>query len=327
MSAPALVIPPVAHFVWIGGRLSDLGWLAIQMALDVGGFHKVQLWSERGALLQDERIAILLRTGKVELCDQQDLACDSHANADLDRQTRAGVTARLDALTRELASPAAKADIWRLRILWARGGVYLDTDALCLRSLAPLRGARAFVGTERIALPAKLYRSKNPLSWAKAGGLLALRHALSLRLGAGQRFEAVQDWYEVACNNAVLGSVARHPLLAQLLHMAAEMPPSRAAKLYELGPRLLEEATGNLDRHDLEVHPPLAFYPLPPEVCADYVAADPKEVLGSSPHPDAWVAHVYDSVLARRLGKPIDLAWLRTHRQTTLLGRMVEPWL
>ena len=313
--------------MWIGGRLSDLGWLAIQMALDVGEFSKVRLWSQRDALQRDQRIAVLLATGRVELCDRETLHQDDHASAELDRLTRAGVSARLDALERELTAPAAKADLWRLRILWAQGGVYLDADALCLRSLGPLRAARAFVGTERIALPAGLYRSKNPLRWAKAGGLLALRHALTLRPGAGERFEAVQDWYDIACNNAVLGAMPRHPLIAQLLRMAAEMPPQRASRLYELGPRLLEEATGNCERHDLEVHPPLAFYPLPPEVCADYVAADPKGLLGRSPHPDAWVAHLYDSVLARRLGKPIDLAWLRTHRNTTLLGRMVEPWL
>lgn len=327
MAALAPAIPPVAHFVWIGGRLSDLGWLAIQMALDNGGFSKVCLWSERGALQRDQRIAVLLATGKVEVRNREDLQVDSDANAELDRVTRPGVSARLDALERELTDPAAKADVWRLRILWAQGGVYLDTDALCLRNLTPLRTARAFVGTERIALPAKLYRSANPLSWAKAGGLLALRHVLSLRPGAGQRFDTVQDWYAVACNNAVLGAEAHHPLLAELLQMAAEMPPAQAAKLYELGPRLLEAVTGNCDRHDLEVHPPLAFYPLPPEVCADYVAADPLQRLGWSPHPDAWVAHLYDSVLARRLGKPIDLAWLRMNRQSTLLGRMVEPWL
>lgn len=327
MSAPHLAIPPVAQFVWIGGRLSDLGWLAIQMALDVGGFSKVRLWSERGALQRDGRIAVLVNTGKVEFCDREDLRRDDHANGELDRLTRAGVSARLDALERELTAPAAKADLWRLRILWAQGGVYLDADALCLRNLAPLRAARAFVGTERIALPAHLYRSKNPLRWAKAGGLLALRHALTLRAGAGRRFETVENWFDVACNNAVLGAMPRHPLLAQLLAAAAEMPPERARTLYELGPRLLEEATGNGDRHDLEVHPPLAFYPLPPEVCVDYVAADPAGLLGRTPHPDAWVAHLYDSVLARRLGKPVDLAWLRTHRDSTLLGRMVEPWL
>lgn len=320
-------IPAVAHLVWIGGSLSDLGWLTAQMALDVGGFHRVKLWSQRGQLRRDPRIEALLATGRVELCDRESLDEVAELSAELDRATRPGVAARLAALERDLTLPAAKADLWRLLILWAHGGVYLDTDALCLRDLTPLRSARAFVGTERIALPASLYRSRNPLRWARAGALLALRHALSQRPGAGRRFEAVQGWYAVACNNAVLGAKPRHPLFAQLLQRIADMPQRRALQLYELGPRLLEEQLGDCERHDVEIHPPLAFYPLPPEVCADYVLADPQGKLGHSPHPDAWVAHLYDSVLARRLGQPLDLAWLRAHRQDTLLGRMAARWL
>lgn len=320
-------IPAVAHLIWVGGSLSDLGWLAVQMALDVGGFHRVKLWSQRGQLQRDERIAALLATGRVDLCDRESLDEVDEISAELDRATRPGVAARLNSLERELTLPAAKADLWRLRILWEHGGVYLDTDALCLQDLTPLRRARAFVGTERIALPAALYRSHNPLRWARAGALIAVRHAISLRLGAGRRFEAVEHLYDIACNNAVMAAKPRHPLFAHLLHCVADMPRERAMRLYELGPRLLEEQLGDVERHDVEIHPPLAFYPLPPEVCADYVTADPQGKLGQSPHPDAWVAHLYDSVLTRRLGQPVDLAWLRAHRDDTLLGRMVARWL
>lgn len=320
-------IPAVAHLIWIGGSLSDLGWLAIQMALDVGGFRRVKLWSRRGQLTRDARIEALLATGRVDLCDCECLGEVGPVNTELDGATRPGVAQRLCALERQLELPAAKADLWRLLILWEHGGVYLDTDALCLQDLSPLRRARAFVGTERIALPAKLYRSHNPLRWARAGVLVAARHALSLRLGAARRFEAVEDWYDVACNNAVMAAAPRHPLLAHLLLRVAEMPQAQALRLYELGPRLLEENLGDAEHHGIEVHPPHAFYPLPPEICVDYVRPDPQGTLGRSPHPDAWVAHLYDSVLARRLGQPIDLAWLRAHRDDTLLGRMVARWL
>jgi hypothetical protein len=36
---------------------------------------------------------------------------------------------------------------------------------------------------------------------------------------------------------------------------------------------------------------------------------------------------LYDSVLARRVGRRIDVAWLQAHQGDTLLGRMVAPWV
>ncbi len=322
MSREPLPIPAVAHIVWLSGRLSDVGWLAVRMALDRGGFERVQLWSHRGALDHDRRIAVLHADPRVELCAVEDLALSG-----LDAATHPGVLQRLIALTGQLQQPAARADVWRLLVLWAQGGVYLDADALCLRDLAPLRSHPAFCGLEHIALPAKLYRSRNPLRWARAGLLLGVRHALAQRKGAGQRFTAVARHFDLACNNAVLGAAPHAPFVAGLLQRIAAMPPQQALRLYELGPRLLEAATQNQTTPAVAVLPPTAFYPLPPEICADYVHPDPQGQLGDCPHPEAYVAHLYDSVLARRVGRRIDVAWLQAHQGDTLLGRMVAPWV
>jgi hypothetical protein len=44
-----------------------------------------------------------------------------------------------------LRAPAERADILRLEILWREGGVYVDTDFECLRSIEPLLDGHEFV--------------------------------------------------------------------------------------------------------------------------------------------------------------------------------------
>lgn len=317
-----LPIPPLGHVVWLAGRLPDLAWLAVKMALDVGQLPRVTLWSLPGQLVRDGRVQALLDTGKVELGDLSEPGDDP-----LDAATAPGTRDRLLRLDRTLQLPAARADLARLRLLWAHGGLYLDADALTLANLDLLRVHPGFCGLERVALPAELYQSKNPLRWAKAGALLAARHAVAQSAGAGERFAKLEQHFALACNNAVLGAQPRHPFVADLLQRIAAMDDGKAQRLYELGPRLLEAATGNVSRPDWQVLPPEVCYPLAPEVCADYIHDDPQQKLGVTPHPRAVVAHLYDSVLARRIGKRPDRAWLHSHRHTTLLGRMTAPWL
>jgi len=124
----------------------------------------------------------------------------------------------------------------------------------------------------------------------------------------------------------VLGAEPGHPTIGQLLATAARLDLPKALTLYELGPRLLAQVTGNQPSAEFALHPPHAFYPLAPEVCAAYVRDDPQAKLGDVPHPLALVAHLYDSVLKRRVG-PIDARWLTGPGRRTLLGRMVQPWL
>ncbi len=319
---PDLPIPPLGHVIWLGGTLPDLAWLTVKMALDVGQLPQVVLWSLPGQLRQDGKVQALLATGKVCLGDLSDPGDDQ-----LDAATLPGTRARLLRLDQALQLPAARADLARLRVLWAQGGLYLDADALTLANLDSLRIHPGFCGLERVALPADLYQSKNPLRWAKAGALLAARHAVAQTAGAGERFAKLEQHFALACNNAVLGARPRHPFVAELLRRIAAMDDRQAQRLYELGPRLLEAATGNVTQADWQVLPPEVCYPLAPEVCADYIHDDPQQKLGNTPHPRAVVAHLYDSVLARRVGKRPDRAWLTAHRHTTLLGRMTAPWL
>ncbi|MSQ81436.1 MAG: hypothetical protein EXR77_00760 [Myxococcales bacterium] len=317
-SRPVPLIPPIAHFVWLGPQLPDLGWLAIASAQRRGGFSSVRLWCEPAVLKIDNSMNAL-----------RDAGLQLHDLADLDRAASTQTDElRLRHLCATLPSPAARADVWRLRIVRAHGGVYLDSDAIVLRSFAPLFSFSSFVGLEYVALPAALYASKNPLRWARAAALLAVRHAIALRQGAGQRFAKVAAHFHLSCNNAVFGAEIAAPMVQALCAAAAQLPAEQASRLYELGPRLWERQTGNRSTPattalPCEVLPPHAFYPLGPEICADYVAHDPHAELGDVPDPLAYAAHLYDSVVQRRLGRRVDLAWLQAHTRTTLLGRMV----
>jgi len=311
--AAPLVIPPIGHFVWLGKRLPALAWLSVRSALDRGGLSQLVLHHDDAALAADPLAADLARRG-VEL---RPLALGDGPDAK--------TAARLTALDGLLDRPASRVNLLRLRILWHSGGVYLDTDALVLRDLTPLCRDEGFAGLERVCLPAALYETHRPLPWLRAGLLLALRQAVAQLRDPGAAFARVEGLFDLACNNAILGAKPQHPLVGRLLRVAAQMPAQRALRRYQLGPRLLEEVTGNRSSQEFRLHPPHAFYPLAPEICAAYLRDDPHREL----RPDArtYVAHLYDSVLARRLGGPVDSAWLARTRGRTLLARLCEPYL
>jgi mannosyltransferase OCH1-like enzyme len=116
-----------------------------------------------------------------------------------------------------LRVPAERADILRIEVLWRFGGVYVDVDFECLRSIEPLlEGVDFFV------------------SVAKPGRL----------------------------NNALMGSVAGHPLLDRALD---ELRP-REFHGYDksaAGPLFLDRLLE--DQSELTRFPPEVFYPRTPE--------------------------------------------------------------
>lgn len=314
-SSRTVPIPARAHFVWCGEKPSALLYLSIRAALDRGGLAEVWLWATDRRLADDPWIR--------DLGDRPGFALQWRD--DLDDGLATPLRNRLDDLEKRQPGPAGRADLIRLRVLKAHGGLYLDADAITLRNLSPLLQDQGFAGLERVALPADLVRSKSPVRWVKAGVLLAARDLASRTRHAQALFRTVEQHYSLACNNAVLGAHKDHPLINNLLERAARLPDRTALKLYELGPRLLEDETGNRSQPGFRLHDPLAFYPLAPEICWDYVRDDPDGRLALDQR--TFAAHLYDSVLARRLGRPLDAAWLVRSRDRTLLGRMVAPYL
>jgi len=312
-----MAIPSIAHFIWLGKQLPAIGYLALRAAQQRAGLDNVFLHSDSEELLQDPSVVELMRRGVVV----------ERVRMDVRDEPQPGVYTALHKLLRHLSHPAAQADIWRLVVLWQRGGIYFDSDAIVLRPCTELLQHQGFAGLERICLPAALYESRNPLRWARAGALLCARQAISYLPQAHKTFSKISRHYDLACNNAVLGAEARHPLIGQMLKMIADMPPRQANQLYELGPRLLENATHNRSAPAFTLLSPPHFYPLSPEICWDYLRQDPKGVLGETPDTQTFAAHLYDSVLTRRLKAPLSADFIRRNRANTLLGRMVEPFI
>ena len=311
-------VPRVARFVWLGPRFNALGYLSVRSALDRGGLDEVVLHVDRPELERDPLVADLMPRKGFRLS-----GLDDGGGEGLGEPTMRA----LNELDKLLDRPASRSNVWRLRILWHLGGLYLDTDAIVLRNLRELCVDPGFAGVERICLPASLDGNCSPVAWGRAGLLLAAREAISRLPNAGAAFRQVEDLYDLACNNAVIGAHPRHPDIGRLLHASAVMRRDKALRRYQLGPRLFEETLGNRSTPRFVLHDPWAFYPLGPEICWDYLRDDPKHRLGDLPDPRAYVAHLYDSVLARRLKVPLDAQYLRRSRGRTMFARMVEPWL
>lgn len=316
MIASVLPIPPRIHFIWIAPPFGALPYLAVRAALDRAGAEEVVLHVESEQLEQDPLILDLLdRPGfSVRRLDAETL---------FDRTRPA-----LRHLYERLTHPPSRANLARLVILDREGGIYLDTDAIALRDLTPLRAEEGFGGMERIVFSAAVHSSRNPLRWLHAGLLTATRDLVRRAfLDAGSAFRRIERLYPLAANNAVLGARPGHPLLDRVLDRVSVMDEEYAMRRYHLGPKLLEMVTDNRSREGFRLFEPWAFYALPPEICAAYVHPDPSIRLGDRPHPDAFVAHVYDSVLRLRLKRPLNADYFAETRGQTLLARMIEPYL
>lgn len=317
-------IPPVAHFVWLGPRLKALGYLALRTALDRGGFETVCLHHDDPALADDPLVRDLIdRPGfALRLVDPEALVTSPEGTLD------PAAAERLLHLDRTLASPVIRSDIHRLLHLWHAGGVYLDTDMVTLRPFTPLLGEEGFAGVEEIAVPIEVVDSRNPLVHLRSKALVELRRQLGLRarnpLAAYRR---VSGLYVKAINNALMAARPGHPFIGEVLERIAATPDAQVEQLTAIGPHLLQRMTANRSRPGFSLHPPERFYPFPPEICLLLVRDDPEGRFDALLGPETVAVHAYDSVLAKRLHRQPDAAFLRERRHRTLLARLTEPYL
>ncbi len=311
-----MAIPRTIHLIWLGQRLPALAWLAVRTLLARADAERVVLHSQAPELARDGLVANLLQ--------QPNFALDL-APPELDGLP-AELQHRLAGLLAQLAKPAAKADLLRLEILWQNGGLYVDADVVALQSFAPLWPLDGVAGLEHVCLPAAVVNSRSPLTWARAGALMGLREVIRRSPRAAAHFRAVDPLFDQACNNAVLGFAPRSPVLLRLLERIAALPPDRAQRLYELGPRLLEAETHNQSIAGLTLLPPSVFFPLAPEICGALLRPRPAGQ-PVQPEPQSLLVHLYDSVLARQLGHAVDAPWLLGPGRHSWLAELLEPWL
>lgn len=318
----ATELPSTAHLVWTGSTLAPVAWLTAVATLERAELERVVLHTETPELHDDVLVRDLARRGvEVRPLDLPALLRAVEVDG-LD-------VARLLALVADLQQPAARANLVRLALLEREGGIYLDTDAPPLRSLRPLLALPGFAGLEHVALPVRTLDSRSPLPWLRAGALMAVRE-LCARGDAGERaFGRVERFFDPSVNNAVLGAAPGNPTIARVLLAAAALPDDVARKRYRLGTKLLESVTQNRDSAAMTMLPPAAFYPYGPEMSWHLFRsrALPADFDLARQLPQTFAVHLYDSVLRRRTGQSLDGRWLRAHRDDTMVGRLVAPWI
>jgi len=311
------VIPPVAHFVWLGNAFPWVYGLALRSAARRGGLDRVVLHATD------------------DVCESAGWRWASEDNRiALRRLEPEGLLAEMGTfggalvdLFRRLRQPAAKANVLRVAILVREGGVYLDTDTVTVRSLRPLLDARAFCGVEHVALPGPVYQSRRPWPWAKAGGLLLLREALR-QIEPGYRwFRFVASLYAQAANNAVLGSVPESRLLTSLLQGMAEMSSERQGVRYALGTHLLQTTLATLGSDEVDVYPPNVFYPLGPELSHHWFRIRREVNVPTALSCETRVVHWYASVRTAEVLPKIDEAYVRRHAREQMFSNLAMSFL
>lgn len=186
-------------------------------------------------------------------------------------------------------------DLLRALKLYLDGGIYLDTDTLTLRDLAPLRAQGGFVAQEHILVSSEVYKRASPWRYLRTGPLTAARYLCS-RLPFGVAcFQTIAPLYVRALHNAVMGFRKGHPLLWDILLRIAENYPRRPERYPLLGPDTVQDLMAENHYPDITICPPSCFSPLGPTMTYQYfhqwrkrrVDALVRRVLG----PDTRVVH------------------------------------
>jgi hypothetical protein len=306
-------IPSRLVFIWFGSRLPVTARIAVRSAMS--------------ACRPDETLIVHqgLEAGQVE-----DLVEAGARLVPAGREWFEGLPCGGETAMRlfdDLASPASRANLLRLAVLWREGGVYLDTDTITLRDLYDLRRFDGFCGLEPVALPADLFGSLNPARWLAAGVRLALREGC-VRLDSGvDVFRRLERHYPQAVNNAVVGSRPANPFIARAFAEIERMTPSMRARRFRLGTHLMQRLTRNRSGPDMEVLPPATFYPLGPEISAHWFREGSAARLDAFLRPGTRVVHWYSSVEERVGLRRIDEDYIRTHAGRTAFARLAAEHL
>lgn len=309
------MVPAVAHFVWIGRRVSFVHWIAAASAAKRGDFsdvvfHHVDPLDANVAVrgLSEENGVTLAKLDPVPLLE--------------------AVNPRLVDLYRDLEAPAARSNVLRVALLVRRGGVYLDTDTVTLRSFAPLRArAGAFCGEERLVFP-----GSRRSFWASRLAPPALARVLlrdaCRRIPGGYRwFRHLARYYPSAVNNAVLGAEPGHPFLLDLVERMLAVPPEQRRVRFALGTHLLQRAVRESRFTDLEVLPPEVFYPLGPEISEHWFKTRARVRLEDAVRPETLLVHWYASVRTEPYVSRIDREWIDAHAGRELFSTLVAEAL
>lgn len=295
------MIPNRIVFIWLGKTLPWSAGVAIRSASRVQAPDELVLYHE-GLEFQGEGWDLVAGLPGLRLVAVSDALFDG-LNDD-------GICLRL---FHELKSPATRANLLRLAVLYRWGGVYLDTDVIAVRPWGDLLSLPGFCGTEPIAMPADLFGSWNPLRWLACGLRFAWRD-LCTRIPRGEQwFRLFEGSFVPAANNAVIGAEAGNALLEMAFSTIQSMDESLRRKRFRLGTHLLQRLTGNRSQAAMTVFPAMYFYPVGPEVSCHWFRDGSASRLQEMLYPETRIVHWYNSVEGRFLTEPLDKNWVQAH--------------
>lgn len=314
-----MAIPAVAHFCWIGPRLSWASVFALISAAERGDLAEVILHHtdglEDGPELRALRDARRVRLSRIDPVDVLRRAGEALGP---------GAGEQLVEMYRRLQRPVVRSDILRAAVLFTQGGVYLDLDTITTRSLRPLLDTPFFLGLEYVVWPVAARQRRNPSRWLRQIGLDLIRKVLRSAPGGWRGFRAVQGLYFQNVNNAVMGAEAGIPLLAAYLRAMLAVPPAAQALPYALGPDLLQDVIGRATHGSLLLHPPETFSPLPPEISEHWFRLGSTAPVEAVLSKDTRVVHWYASVRTDALVTHISPAYVQENRHRQLYSRLVH---
>jgi Glycosyltransferase sugar-binding region containing DXD motif len=310
-------IPRTAHFIWFGRELLWVHLLAMRSAAVRGGFGQVIL--HHADELRDSPW-----WGEVEAIPGFE-ARRLEPEALLESCPRGG---ELIDVFRALNQPAGKANVVRAAVLFAEGGVFLDSDTV---TVAPFQSllvpGGAFCGQERITKPLSVKVDRALSNRISLFLRRYVRAALRELPGGWRGFRRIERWYPAAVNNAVLGCEPGHRLMGNLLEGMVLLPRERRTERYALGTHLLQRTVAAYRDNDLRILPPPVFYPLGPEISIHWFRESHGAPLDEVLQPDTILVHWYASVRTRGIVPAINPDYVRAHAGTQLFSALALPFL
>jgi hypothetical protein len=298
------MIPNKIFFIWFGSNLPWTAGLAILSA------YKIQMPEEITLYYND---SIPTGEGYELIKNIPTLKFEKIIPDYFENLEDGGITYKL---YNELPSPATKANLLRLALLYKQGGIYLDTDVIVVRPIKHLLNQNGFCGTEPVALPQDLFSSLNILRWIGCGLKFAFREFCA-RIPRGYSvFRLLEGKFTAAANNAVLASVPHNSLIKQAFLTIAKMPSKEQHKRFRLGTHLLQRLTRNQSSSEMTVYPSSFFYPLGPEISAHWFYSGTDKKLDDLLFADTCIVHWYNSVEGRFLKEKLDKNWIHNHPNT-----------
>ncbi|MCL2284486.1 MAG: hypothetical protein FWC26_14315 [Fibromonadales bacterium] len=282
------MIPNRIFFIWLGKNFPWSAEIAVKSALYAQKPDEIIIYSD---------CELVCPYAQCKLIDLAELEIDKE-------------------LYGKLKSPASKANLLRLAILYKYGGVYLDTDTVFVKPIDDLLRFKGFCGTETVALPRELFNSINPFTYMACGLRFAWRFFCTYCPSGEQIFRKTEGFFSQSANNAVLASEAENPIIAKAFETIKSMPEKERLKRYRLGTHLLQNITQNKSSEFMEVLPSSYFYPLGPEVCRHYFLNGTAKRLNKMLLPSTRIVHWYNSVEHRFLKEPLNADWVKKYPES-----------